>query len=494
VAGFAGRTRRGPPGARVRVEGIREYEAVFGGLWAGTSAPYALRGYFENQGQVAHVVRVCGASALTSSATLTVGATDALGNWSPASPAGGGFVAAQYRVQGTSPGAWANGTRVSFAYRLRGLSGTPEVDVLVDAPDEPRERLLGIAPGDLEAVVTASSRLVRLTALPPAALPGAAQAPGPQHLTGACRLSGGTDAAPSQADYAAALQSLGDEGEVALVCLPDLRGDLPAAAADDFYAEALRQAAPQMDRLVLVDAPPDLESPPDLLSWLDDLRANAGTPALRAAACYHPPLLVPDPLGGVSAPLRSVTPCGHVAGMASYVDRVRGAHYSPANVPITDAVDVSREYTNDEHARLNPAGLNLVRCIPGRGLAAWGARTLDLNGPLRFVGHRRLLHRLVRAIRRVAEPLVFEVNGPELWLMFTRAVTSVLLQAFRGGALKGETPQEGFRVTCDQTTNPQDQIANGACVCLIEIAPAAPMEFIVIRVALSRDGAVEVLQ
>ena len=101
------------------------------------------------------------------------------------------------------------------------------------------------------------------------------------------------------------------------------------------------------------------------------------------------------------------------------------------------------------------AGVNLLRCAPGRGLQVWGGRTLDADPPVSlYVAHRRLMHRLVRAIRQVAEPLVFDVNGPELWLTLVRAVTSVLLEAFRAGALAGHPPEEAFRVACDDTNNP----------------------------------------
>ena len=132
-------------------------------------------------------------------------------------------------------------------------------------------------------------------------------------------------------------------------------------------------------------------------------------------------------------------------------------------------------------------------------MQVWGGRTLERRDPAgRFVAHRRLIHRLVRAIRRVAEPLVFENNGPELWLALTRAVTTVLLEAFRAGALKGARPEEAFRVHCDDQTNPPEERDLGRCVCEIEVAPAVPMEFITLRVALSarrraggvrRDGA-----
>ena len=53
IAAFAGPTERGPPGERVRVAGWREYLSRFGELTEGADTSFALRGYFENEGQVA---------------------------------------------------------------------------------------------------------------------------------------------------------------------------------------------------------------------------------------------------------------------------------------------------------------------------------------------------------------------------------------------------------------------------------------------------------
>src|SRR6185503_9582683 len=127
-------------------------------------------------------------------------------------------------------------------------------------------------------------------------------------------------------------------------------------------------------------------------------------------------------------------------------------------------------------------------------LLVWGGRTLNLDTDRRFIVYRRLIHRLVRAIRRVAEPLVFDINGPELWLTFVRAVTTVLLEAFRAGALKGARAEEAFRVRCDAKTTPPEEIDAGRVFCEIELAPATPMEFILLRVAFSSDGTLEVVE
>jgi uncharacterized protein len=104
------------------------------------------------------------------------------------------------------------------------------------------------------------------------------------------------------------------------------------------------------------------------------------------------------------------------------------------------------------------------------------------------------VHRIVRAIRRVADPLVFDTNGPVLWFTVARAVSGVLMEAFRSGFLQGDTPDQAYRVRCDEVTNTQDRIDAGEVVCEIEIAPAAPMEFITLRLTLGAQGLLEVVE
>src|SRR5713226_1362062 len=60
VAGFIGRTLRGPVGVAVRVAGWREFQLVFGEIVAGADTALAVRGYFTNGGDVAWVVRLDG--------------------------------------------------------------------------------------------------------------------------------------------------------------------------------------------------------------------------------------------------------------------------------------------------------------------------------------------------------------------------------------------------------------------------------------------------
>src|SRR5262249_26028445 len=156
---------------------------------------------------------------------------------------------------------------------------------------------------------------------------------------------------------------------------------------------------------------PGLE--PDTASAFAESLRTAVAGASRAAAIYFPRVRVMDPMGGPQRPVRCVAPCGHVAGLISRMDRLQGPHHTPANAPLLGVVDLTSAMDLGQRGTLNEQGINVLRCFPGRGQMVYGGRTLETS-EFKFLAHRRLLHRLVRGIRRVAEPLVFDVNGPEI--------------------------------------------------------------------------------
>jgi Bacteriophage tail sheath protein len=512
VAGFIGRTKRGPVGVPIRVEGWRGYQREFGGLAADSVLTYAVRGYFDNEGEVAHVIRLVSGKATAAFAGWKVGAVDADGLWLTDAPTG--FDYPSYRIEATSPGKWANNTRIQITYRSKGARGTPELDVAISVPGEPAQYFTALGLDERRSekegaaqtfadFILEGSRFIRIT--PSTLKPGGRNSKtGPHSITWNLVLDGGSDGEkPDSTLYLDAAVKLGEVPEVALVAVPGLFEDLGNDQGEqrEVLAMLVEQAEDLRDRVVLIDVPTDALDPEqalrdvnETLRWVEDLRLRVDNKAARTAAVYHPRLTVSDPLGGLRHPLRNVPPSGHVAGVISRLDRQRGAHHTPANAEIFNTVDITQRFDYIEQSRFNTAGTNLLRCSAGNGLLVWGGRTLNLDPDRRFIVYRRLIHRLVRAIRRVAEPLVFDINGPELWLALSRSITSVLLEAWRAGALKGEVAAEAFRVKCDEELNPPEEQELGRVHCDVSVAPATPMEFIELRISLSADGRLEVFE
>lgn len=501
VAGLIARTRRGPAGQLVRMEGWREYRRLFGGLLAGAMGPYSVRGYFENGGEVAHLWRAAGPGARAAEAVWKI---------DPIVAMGGGFGSTRFRFVASSPGAWGNDLKVSIRYRLRGRLGKPEVDLVVRAPDEPLETFRGVSPERLldtinpdPEVPNSGSALVGLVRedAPPAG-PASSAGPSMKEWTSSdLSFALGIDDPPRVEDYAAGVQALLDEPEAAILAAPDLLGDLLAPDRDELVARMAASIDPMHDRLLLLDVPAetsgDVADPAATVAWLNGLRSRNGGGVLRNVSVWHPPLGVPDPLGGAAFPLKRVPASGHVAGVVSRLDRERGPHWTPANAECVDAVEVGREWALADREALYREGVNLVRCMPGKGLQLWGAWTaldpsLPENPSYLYLSHRRLIHRLVRVIRTLAEPLVFEGNTRDLRFSIYRAVYGVLLRFWRLGAFKGASASEAFQVVCDDSNNPPEEQDDGRLWCEIRIAPAAPMEFITLRIALGEAGRLEV--
>ena len=63
-----------------------------------------------------------------------------------------------------------------------------------------------------------------------------------------------------------------------------------------------------------------------------------------------------------------------------------------------------------------------------------------------------------------------------------------LRQLFTAGAFRGATEDESFFVRCDDSNNPQRIADLGQLLVEIGVAPAEPLEFIVLRLSRDADG------
>jgi phage tail sheath protein FI len=85
---------------------------------------------------------------------------------------------------------------------------------------------------------------------------------------------------------------------------------------------------------------------------------------------------------------------------------------------------------------------------------------------------------------------VFEPNRDELWAEIRRLVHDLLTRFYEAGAFAGSATREAFFVRCDRTTMTRNDLDNGRLVCLVGVAPAEPLEYIVIEFAVASDGRV----
>jgi hypothetical protein len=290
----------------------------------------------------------------------------------------------------------------------------------------------------------------------------------------------------------AGLRGVLDEIEdVDLVCVPDIMIEEIRHEPETVFElqqEVLDYCEAWGERLAILDAlpgdPAGIEEMTEALikHWRE---LGAGKQGAGAGALYFPWVRVKslDDPGE-----RWVPPCGHIAGVYARSDARVGFHKAPANEIVDGVLDVQIDVTQDALVSLNEAGVNCLRSFPRRGIRVWGARTVSGHRQWRYVNVRRVFLTLVRWIERNMNDLAFEPNNPQLWDRVLERLRGFCYELFVRGALRGTTVEEAFFLKCDAELNPPEVREEGQVVCHIGLAPAAPAEFIVIRMTRVAGG------
>ena len=234
----------------------------------------------------------------------------------------------------------------------------------------------------------------------------------------------------------------------------------------------------EKNRFAVLDIPQELRKTGDIIEYRNMIDSTY-------AAMYHPWIQVYDRVAKKPA---YIPPSVAVMGFYSRTDVSRGVHKAPANETIA-CTGLSVNYTTGEQDILNPAGVNLIRALPGQGIRIWGARTASSNSAFKYVNIRRLFIFVEQSIRMSTNWVVFEPNNSSLWARVQMTVSSFLESMFRAGMLAGDSPAEAFYVNIGTSTMSQDDIMNGRLICEIGIAPSRPAEFVIFRVTQFTAGA-----
>lgn len=221
-----------------------------------------------------------------------------------------------------------------------------------------------------------------------------------------------------------------------------------------------------------LDVPQDLVKPQDVLAHREKIDSDY-------AAMYHPWIQIYDALNKKPA---YIPPSGAVCGIYARTDNERGVHKAPANEVVYNCIGLSCLYNKAEQDILNPAGVNLIRALPGQGIRVWGARTCSSNSLWKYVNVRRLFIYLEESIKSQTNWAVFEPNDEMLWARVGRTIRAFLRDMWRNGALVGTTEDQAFFVNIGRDTMSQNDILNGRLICEIGVAPSRPAEFVIFRI------------
>ena len=278
---------------------------------------------------------------------------------------------------------------------------------------------------------------------------------------------------------------------VAPLVVPDLPPRFDDEAIARVQAAQVLHCERHRDRYALLDAPQDACS--------DPVQGTAGLRAWRQrfdsafAGLYAPWPRVVDPLRsralrGPRGNLRSIPPCGHVAGLMAATDLRRGVHVAPANVPLQWIQSLTMTLDDERHGLLNSLGINVLRADPGRGLRLLGARTVSADTDWRYTNVRRLMCMIEKAIDVSIQWAVFEPNDWRTRAKLALVIGTFLQALYERGAMVGATPDQAFFVRCDDGNNPAPLRDRGELRIDIGVAPTSPFEFIVLRVGRDANG------
>jgi hypothetical protein len=229
--------------------------------------------------------------------------------------------------------------------------------------------------------------------------------------------------------------------------------------------------------IVLIDVPPGL-SHRQILAWRTRFDS-------AFAAAYDPWLQTSR--NDDARELLRVPPAAVAAGVIARQEFAFGVPTGPANVLAAQIVNVDEVVSPERHDELHPQGIN-VYLRERDGIRLTGARTLSRDPQWRQLSVRRLVTMIERAINQQMQWVVFEPNNSALRTQLRLALLSYLRQLFRVGAFRGATEDEAFFVRCDDTNNPPYVVDAGRLIAEIGIAPAEPVEFIVLQLARGGDG------
>jgi len=167
--------------------------------------------------------------------------------------------------------------------------------------------------------------------------------------------------------------------------------------------------------------------------------------------------------------LKFYPPSGFVAGACAQVDRTIGFHKAPANISIPGAVDVERlsggQSQVDDNTReyLNAHDVNVIAPLPNQGIKLYGARVMTANRRVQWIHEIRTLNECYYAGKLGYQWAVFQVvdgNG-RLFRDLRSGGEAFLRTLYEAGALYGKTEKEAFKVVCDTSINPPNELAQG---------------------------------
>ena len=493
VAAFAGEHWRGPVGPTL-ISSWAQFQQIFGGFNPNTTPAlanpylaYSVQTYFANGGSQCYVYRILssttpGASASrtlldsqatgTATLTLTVGRLGAVGNV-------GTWGNSLYVM--ASPNNSVPGTgRFNLTLYYGGTTSGYIVETWIDLSMNPNDQRYVVA--ILNSPTSGSQWVVATNNNDSAASPY--NSPAATVATAALQFSGGTDSAdPSSSDWQSAF-TYGGSTQGAFDQVPGvLNINLPGQTTPSILQYAITYVEQRPYSFLVID-PPSAQTAAGAVSFFASLTGL--TPATSYAAVYYPWINANNPASPNQNSTILLPPGGFVLGQMVNTDSTVGVWQAPAgtNTQLVNAVSTERNFSPADLNALTASNVNPLIALPNSGaITIMGVRTMQTGYASLYVPIRRTLNYIEASLVNLMSFALFQPNDVLLWTQIVATCNSFLNGLYAQNAFPGNTSAQAFYVTCDNTNNNQNSIAQGIVNVTVGVALLFPAEFINILVS-----------
>lgn len=201
------------------------------------------------------------------------------------------------------------------------------------------------------------------------------------------------------------------------------------------------------------------------------------------AAAYWPDVILED---NVTKKRSTAPPSVAAIGAIAFNDRVGQKWFAPAGFnrgAIENAVDIDVRLNFSDRNEMYDASINPITKYPREGVVILGQKTLQVaQSAFNRVNVRRLLIEVRRAVRTVANRVLFEPHRQETIDKFVGQVTPLLER------IQIQAGIEDFKVIFDNTTTSPQDVENNTLRGVIHIIPTRVAEYISVDFIISQAG------
>ena len=492
LVGFIGQTERGPLTPQI-IHSWDEYTDVYGSYHDKISPyylPLTIKGFYENGGGSAIVVRVAGADAKKAELNL----------WNT------------FRVEALGPGTWGNRIFIhvqeQYFTKQRSLTDSrysltvlyfqspPEYPLVWSSARHTGEPCtihqsdktefyenIVLNPDDKNffcTLVNGSSKLIRVhqcshgtqTIIPMESFTALHHGEDATSLTPAFF----TGVPPSPNGNPVGLASLDSRDDVSLICIPE---HVQEDASQQFQSKVTQELIQFCERkrtcLALLSIEKNKHDVEDIFPPSES----------RFGVIYYPWIRV---TGYPKSRSLLIPPLGHVAGVMVRSNGEQGIHRAPSNTVIRGIYEKESSplefvTTKQHQLLLNERGVNVIRdfrSVEG-GIRVWGLRTMSPDSRWCYIHVQRFAMFLEKNFRKCVQATGYtSLNINIVWKVI-EALSFFLETQWRNGVLLGSRREEAFFVKCDPKVSEISQYDNPTITIEVGVALHRQVEFTVFR-------------